>query len=196
GRVVMPSRFRYEPRLCLNRVTLQHQHIIDAQEVQVDERILRFFFGKSATNDVRHSIDLILVLNSGTNTYCTRTFPRRALLKQSILLRLVYILFPVIRNVNKRWLEFHQRVNIRKQRFNILSLQWRKDFNSKEGFSVGAREVLGDLHVFSCLCVYVFTFLYSKDRRPFERNCGPECIYVLTFLHPKDRRSSERSLRF
>ena len=55
-------------------VIFKHQHIIDAQKVQVDEGVFSFFAGKATANEVRHGIDLELVHDGSANGHRTRAF--------------------------------------------------------------------------------------------------------------------------
>ena len=53
--------------LCL--VTAKHQQVGDAEELQVEEHVLRLLAGEAAAKDVRHHGDVVLVLDGSSYGY-------------------------------------------------------------------------------------------------------------------------------
>src|SRR5688572_20829554 len=105
--------------------------------MKIDQRILRFLFTESTTNNMRNRIYFIMILNGRTNPDRSRTFSCGTLLQQTTFLFTINIFLAMIRNVNEGWLEFHQRVNIIEQILNVLTFQRRKNFQREQRFSFG-----------------------------------------------------------
>src|ERR1700743_3172563 len=84
--VTVSVRLGFERGLIFRRISPQYQHIVDSKEMQIDQRVFRLTFGKTAADKVRNRIDLIVVHDRGANTYRARTFPDLYLFECSIRL--------------------------------------------------------------------------------------------------------------
>ena len=67
----------------------------------------------------------------------------------------VDIFFAVIRDVNERRFEIHDRIQYLINALDAFPLQWRQYLHGKEGFPVGVFEVFGDFHTFALKVVKI-----------------------------------------
>src|SRR5688572_10342231 len=109
-------------------ITPQCQHIADIKEVEVDQRVFCVFFCKTATNKMRNSFHTILMHDSCTNTYSTRAFPDGRFFIIATFMFSIDKFFPVIGNINKGRLEFHQGIEEPEYITHAATLERRKNF--------------------------------------------------------------------
>src|SRR5882762_1788409 len=120
--VFMSVGLRNKPGFGLDGITLQHQHIVNSQELQVDQGILRLFPGEPSANDVGYRVYFIAVLNSRTDPYRPGSLSRGGFFQKPVFLFLIDVFLAMVRYVNKRRLELHQRVDVVKENLDILTL--------------------------------------------------------------------------
>src|SRR5690606_5157993 len=106
-----------------------------------------FFLVEPSANNVWYRVDTIVVLDRGTNTNGSGSFPHRTFLQQSVFLLFVHVLLAVVRDVDKRWFKLHQRIAVTKEVLNVFALQGRKYLCGEQGFSVCVLQVFGNFHI-------------------------------------------------
>ncbi len=125
GSIFMSAGFGYKAVFRLAGIALYKQHIFDAQEIQVNQGILGFFFGESPADDMRHGIHFVMVLDGRTNAYGSRPLAYRFAFQQTVFAFLVHKFFPVIGYIHERGIELHQRVYVVKKGSDVISLARR-----------------------------------------------------------------------
>ena len=71
--------FRDKSSFTFYRISAKQQHIVNAQEMQINQRIFRVLLRESAADNVRYGIDLILIQERCANAHCSWTFTNRVL---------------------------------------------------------------------------------------------------------------------
>ncbi|MNE79589.1 hypothetical protein D3C80_1760900 [compost metagenome] len=65
---------RFEIGFVFNRIATQSNYVLDSEKVQINQEILRIFFRKASTKDVRNRIDLVFILDCRANPHRSRAF--------------------------------------------------------------------------------------------------------------------------
>ena len=120
--VAMSIGFGFEGALVLGSVAAEDEYIVDSQEMQIDEGVFGFAFGKSATDKVGDGVDLIMVHDRRADADRAGPFADFDFLEGAVGLLLEHRLAAVIGDVDKRGLEFHQRIEVIIDRVDGLSL--------------------------------------------------------------------------
>ena len=127
-------------------VATQGQHVVDAEEMQVNQRVLGFLFRKAAADEVGHGVHIKPVFNGRADAYRAGPAAHRFFLEQAVGVVAVHVLLTVISYVDKWRFKLHQRLNIREQREDVLALFRWENFKGKQGFALGLFEVFGNFH--------------------------------------------------
>ena len=90
--------------LCL--VATKHQQVGDAEELQVEQHVLRLFAGEAAAKDVRHHGDVVLVLDGSSYGYGAGAAAQAVSLEQSVAEVFVHVLAAVRGDVDVFGVEF------------------------------------------------------------------------------------------
>ena len=126
-RIAVAIGMGFKKRFILSRIAAQDQHIVDAQEIQVDQGIFRFPFGETSADKMGHRIDLVVVHDSSANADRAGTLAYFHLFKRTIQFFLEHALAAVIGNVDKRGLELHQGVQVVVNSIDTLAFQRGQD---------------------------------------------------------------------
>lgn len=90
--------------LCL--VATKHQQVGDAEELQVEQHVLRLLAGEAAAKDVRHHGDVVLVLDGSSYGYGAGAAAQAVSLEQSVAEVFVHVLAAVRGDVDVFGVEF------------------------------------------------------------------------------------------
>ena len=135
-RMAITSTNRRECLLVLCLIASEQQHVVDAQELEVNEFILNVFCRGTTTDDVWNHRQLITLLNGSGNGYRSGA-PSYALALKVAVLQLPIDIFRVMGgNVDIFRIEFLQNVDGTEQRFRAVTLQGRQYFKRESFFLV------------------------------------------------------------
>jgi hypothetical protein len=115
-------------------VAAEDEYVVDSEEMQVDEGVFGLPFGKSAADQVWDCIYLIMVHDCRADAYRARALADFDFLEGTVGLLLEHRLAAVVGDVDKRGLEFHQRVQVIIYRTDRLPFERREDFERDMGF--------------------------------------------------------------
>lgn len=153
---VVAALFRNELTLELPRIAANGQHIVDVQEVKVDQGIFRVFPGKASADQVRYGVDSIAVHNSGADAHRARPLADGHLLVVAAGALFVNELLPVVGHVDEGRLELHERVEGVKDGLHTAALEGGQHFEGYEGLALRFFKVFSDFHTpFCCDSSYV-----------------------------------------
>ncbi len=107
----MTARLGPEHARRLLGVAAQHQHVVDAEVVQVKEHVFGFLLRKAAADYVWHSLYFKALHQPGADAHRTGTLPYRNALHQAVGLRLVDHFLTVVGHIHKGRLKLHQRLD-------------------------------------------------------------------------------------
>src|SRR4029079_13764098 len=102
-------------------IATQHQNIVYANKVEVDQSILCFPLSETSADQVRNRIHFIMVHDRRANTYCSRSFSNLYLFENAICFLLKHMFCPVISHIYIGRLEFHQWIKMIKYGINGLA---------------------------------------------------------------------------
>ena len=114
-------------------VAAEDEYVIDSEEMQVDEGVFGLPFGKPAADEMGDCIYLIMVHDCRADAYRARALADFDFLEGAVGFLLEHRLAAVVGDVDKRGLEFHQRVQMIINRADRLPFEWRKDFKRDMG---------------------------------------------------------------
>ena len=104
--------FGGEGTLVFRGIAAQGKDIVDAQVMEVDEGIFGLLLGEPAANDMGDHLDRrIFVFDGGGDGHGSGAFPDGFFLQQPVFTFFVNDLLLVIGYIDKRGVEFHQRVD-------------------------------------------------------------------------------------
>ncbi len=112
--------------------------------MELDEEVLGLLAGEALTQDVRHRVDVVLVLNEGTNAQGARPLPHDHAPQPGRRL-LIDHLGGVAGHVDERGTVSRQVLNEAHERRQVAASPWRDDLEADQR-SGGAFEVFSDLH--------------------------------------------------
>lgn len=144
--VVVAVFFGDEFAFKLPRIAPDREHIIDVEEIEVDQRIFGILSGEAAADEVWHSVDTIAVHDGGADPHRTGPFPYGHFLVITAVPLFINELFPVIRHVNKRRFELHEGVEGIENGLHAASFEGRKHFKGYQGLPFGLFKIFGDFH--------------------------------------------------
>ena len=132
-------------RLDVARVVAAHrQHVLDAEVAQLDQRVLGLLAREAVAQDVRHGVDVVLVLDQRADAERARPLALDLALDRALVL-LVHHLGGVAGDVDERRMERHQVVDQLEQAAQRAAALRRDDLVRDQG-PRGPRQVLDDLH--------------------------------------------------
>src|SRR5690606_25030660 len=114
--------------LTIYGITAKGEHIVNSQKLEVDKGIFGFFYRKTTANKMRNCINLIFIHDGGTDSYRPGSFTDAYFFEQIIRKLFIYIFFPMISYIDKRWVEFHKWVNPFKNIINSFAFQGGQNF--------------------------------------------------------------------
>ncbi len=92
-------------------VAAQQKQILDAEEVEVEQRILSLLLREPLADDMRHGLNSILVLYRGRDGHCARALAHAHTAETAVGLFLIYILTVMRRDIDIRRIEILQTVD-------------------------------------------------------------------------------------
>ena len=112
-------------------VAAQGEHVLYAEEIEVDEQVFYVVFCLSATDNVGHHLDAVLLLYASTHACGAWATAHHVLLYQSVGTFHILHLLAVRGNVDKCGLEGHQRVDGIKDAVQSVALQRWQQFEGE-----------------------------------------------------------------
>ena len=100
-------RLRLKKSLIFCRIASQHQHIIYAKEIQVNQSIFCLANGEPSADKMGNSIHFIMVHDGSANAHSAGTFSNLHFLKAAICFFLEYMLGAVVGDIDKGRLKLH-----------------------------------------------------------------------------------------
>ena len=125
-------RHRGEVRILLGLVASQHQQVGDAEELQVDEDVLRLLPCEPAAEDVWHDGDAEVLLDGCRHSDRAGSLPYGYALEESLACLPVDALAAVCGDIDVLWIELAQHFDVRKKFVNPHSLQRGQDLEREE----------------------------------------------------------------
>lgn len=134
----------YKMRFGLDGIAPQRQHIVYAQETEVDEGVLGLVARETAADQVRYRLDIVLVLNGGADTYRARAFAYGHLFQVTFFAFFVNVFLAVVGYVYVRRIEGQQGVDGLVDMVDVFAFLGRKYLERKQGTAFA--EFIGDSH--------------------------------------------------
>ena len=141
----VPIALGDEVGLVLHRIATQGQHIVQPQEVDLDQRILGLLAAEATADEVGHGVDVVLRLDGRANADGAGALAQAHLLQQAMAAVLVDDLLAVVGDIDEAGPMFQQGVDAFVDRADVLALEGRQDLEGEQR-AVRSEEVVDDLH--------------------------------------------------
>ena len=122
--VLVSSRGWSKILLTLNGITSQGNNILDSKKVQIKQQILYLILCRTATDYMRHYLNIELLHHSRSNCHCTGALCYGNLAECSVGSLTVLSFIPVGCHVDEWRIELHQRLNGIVKLVYIRPFQW------------------------------------------------------------------------
>ena len=164
----MSLRVRHEELFVLRLVAAQRQYVVQAEEIEVDQRILDVVFRLSAADQVRHDFDAVLLLNGGRDAHRAGTAAHHVPVDASVRTHGLLDSLAVEGDVDVGRVESDEPVDGREYAAHAVALERRQQFEGKARAALldGIIDDVYDIHGVQILCgMSFFTSSTSSPRR-------------------------------
>lgn len=122
----MTAGFRLEAHFIFCGISPKYQYIVDAQVMQVDERILGFVDAESAADQVRDRIDIVFIEDGRADALGAGALANHYFFKSAIGAFLEYVFTAVVGDIDESRFMCHQWVEVLVQRIDTFPFQRRQ----------------------------------------------------------------------
>ena len=129
----MSAGFCFKTHFIFGGISAQHQYVVDAEVVQVDECILGFIDAESAADQVRDGIDIVFIEDGGADAFGAGAFADHYFFKSAVGAFFENVLAAVIGHVDESRLVCHEGIEVFVQRLNAFSFQRRQHLKGDQG---------------------------------------------------------------
>ena len=152
--VRMSLRVGHEELLVLRFVAPESQHVVQAEEVEVDQRVLDVVFRLSAADQVRHDFDAVLLLNGGRDAHRAGTAAHHVPVDASVRTHGLLDSFAVEGDVDVGWVESDEPVDGCEYAAHAVALEGREQFEreARAVFGDGRIDYVQNIHGSVCCC--------------------------------------------
>ena len=151
-------RMGHEELFILRLVAAQRQHVVQPEEIEVDQRILDIVFRLPAADQVRHDFDAVFLLDGGRDAYRAGAAAHDVPFDAAVGAHRLLDAFAVERHVDVGWVEADQPVDASEDAAAAVSLERRQQFEGKArtAFRNGFIDDVYDIHGVSDIMRYEF----------------------------------------
>ena len=161
----MSLRVGHEELFVLRLVAAQRQYVVQAEEIEVDQRILDVVFRLPAADQVRHDFHVVFLLDGGRDAYRAGAAAHDVPFDAAVGAHRLLDAFAVERHVDVGRVEADQPVDASEDAAAAVSFERRQQFESKAGAPGGDRFVDDIYDVHTLFGIIFFTVSASIPRR-------------------------------
>ena len=136
-RVGVSLRVGHEPPFVLRPVAAQRQHVVQPEEIHVDERVLDVVFREAPADQVRDHLHAVAVLDGGRDAHRAGTAAHDVPFDAAVRERGLLDTLAVVGDVDIGRVEGHQRVDGRENLLHPVPLERRQQLEGEPGASGG-----------------------------------------------------------
>ena len=164
----MSLRVGHEELFVLRLVAAQRQYVVQAEEIEVDQRILDVVFRLPAADQVRYDFDAVFLLDGGRDAHRAGAAAYDVPFDAAIGTHRLLDAFAVERHVDVGRVESDQPVDALEDAAHAVALERRQQFEGKARAALldGLIDDVYDIHGVQILCgMSFFTSSTSSPRR-------------------------------
>ena len=161
----MSLRVGHEELFVLRLVAAQRQYVVQAEEIEVDQRILDVVFRLPAADQVRHDFHVVFLLDGGRDAYRAGAAAHDVPFDAAVLALGLLDSLAVEGDIDVSRVEGHQRLHGGEYLLHAVALERREQFEREAGAPGGDRFVDDLYDVHTLFGIIFFTVSVSIPRR-------------------------------